>query len=131
MEANHPEAVTVTIGGRERVVKLSIGALDIAANRHGHTFSMGALARVDYALLPRLVWAGFLEDDPDLDFAEVAAWMDADPEGAAEAAGAALAGFARLSPLLKALRALKGFSIDGEKAVKNGKAGKAKAPEGA
>lgn len=75
MKDNHPEAIKVTLGGEERILKHSVGAFRIAKLKHKVDFSLNDLSEFDLGIVSTLVWIGLLAHDPDLKEEDVIVWL--------------------------------------------------------
>jgi hypothetical protein len=75
MQDNHPDAIPVQIGGRERLLKFTLGAFVAAAHRKVR-FGLADLAAPALSDLPVLVWIGLLTDYPRLTLDTVVKWVE-------------------------------------------------------
>ncbi len=69
------EALSVHLGGEERVVRLSVGAFRYAKQRHGVTVSLAALQSGDLGVLSQILWVALLPDDPGVTEQQVLEWL--------------------------------------------------------
>ena len=79
MTDQHPEATAIELGGRKRFLKFGFKAYRLAEKK-GVDIHPAELLNPPMALVPRLVYAGLLTDEPDLDENLVLDWMDAAPD---------------------------------------------------
>ena len=94
MDDKHPQAITCTLGGQTKRIKLSPSAFRIAQRKHGVDIKVSEIgASFSFATLALFVWIGLLPDEPDLDEDRVLEWLAASDNEAEiyERVGTALA----------------------------------------
>jgi hypothetical protein len=75
MTDQHPEVVTIQLGGKTRHLKFGMGAFR-RAERLGAVITARQLVDPTLGLVPLLVWIGLLKDEPALKEDEVLDWLD-------------------------------------------------------
>lgn len=75
MKDNHPEAIRVTLGGKERIIKHSVGAFRIAKLKHGVDFALSDLTSFRFDTISTLIWIGLLPHEPELKEDDVMVWL--------------------------------------------------------
>ena len=114
MDNNHPEAITIQIGDRERTLKVGPAAFRIAEIRHKIVFTLAELSAPTMATLARMAYVGCLPDDPKLKEIDFLMEMANSDEGKI------LAAVGR--SLTRMTEGLSGLQASGDEG--NGKAGK-------
>ncbi len=66
MKDNHPETISVTLDGEERILKLGPAAFRLAELKHNISFTNQQMTDGGMATLARLAYVACLVDDPKL-----------------------------------------------------------------
>lgn len=75
MTDQHPEAITIPLGGKDRRLKFGMAAFRRAEIR-GVRIPVEQLLAPTLGMIPLLIWIGLLKDEPDLKEDTVLAWLD-------------------------------------------------------
>lgn len=83
MDDKHPEAIVVSLGGKDRRIKLGPAAFRLAAIKHGATVTTANLSNPSLDTLAHLLWIGLLPDDPSIKEEDAIIWLaESEDEGA-------------------------------------------------
>jgi hypothetical protein len=75
MQDNHPEAISIELGGKVRRIKIGSAAFRLAQLKHDCNLTIADFSEPTLEMLARAVWIGLLPDEPDLTESEAMVWI--------------------------------------------------------